>query len=181
MPAKGTRRLTDEQRADIVLLKDIKGESSSTNMELARMFSVSKNSIDRHNYEMLSDEQKALYERKRNDLGAEAFDLTLSALRKSKELVGLATVSNLSGVVAAGKFGYEAFRLETNQPTQITQTTTSPVDQAISYARLLLQKLELEDARGVYFANEKMRRIVGADEESWAGAWEQVSDDQGRG
>lgn len=82
--------------------------------------------------------------------------------------------SKLHEITGAVKISHDILQLQTNQPTSITQTTASPVDQAISYARLLLQKLEIEEARAVYFANEKMRRIVGADAESWAGAWVQA-------
>jgi hypothetical protein len=122
MPAKGTRKLSDRQKVDIVVQKQIKPKKTSTYAQLASTLEVSEATIKRTTLETLNERQRELYDETVRNLKFSSLSLTAKSIEKASELIGLATEAReLAGVVAAGKFGHEVYRLETNQPTQIIQ------------------------------------------------------------
>jgi hypothetical protein len=120
MPAKGTRKLTDKQKVEIVVAKQLKPRGTSTNVQLASELDVKPNTIAKAKYDTLTETQKELYEQTIANLKYDSADLTANSLKKANELVQIAeSTRDLAGVVAAGKFAHDVFRLETGQATQI--------------------------------------------------------------
>jgi hypothetical protein len=127
MPAKGTRKLTDKQKVEIVVTKQLKPRGTSTNVKLAAALDVKPNTIAKTKYETLTPTQKELYEKTIANLKYDSADLTANSIKKANELVALAeTTKDLTGVVAAGKFAHDVYRLETGQSTQNTGITDPP-------------------------------------------------------
>lgn len=130
--ASKVRKLTDNQKVEIVIQKETRPTATSTNYNIAAQFDVSTDLVNRINYEALTPEQKHLYELKRSELKYHAFELTSNAIKKANQLVNQATATrDLSGIVAAMGKANEIYRLETNQPTTITQQNIEPTAQAL--------------------------------------------------
>lgn len=129
---KQVRKLTDNQKVEIVLQKELRPTPTSTNKNIAEEFGVHPSLIAHTSYNSLTPDQKALYEKKRQELAIHAFDLTFDSVVKAKSLVQLATgVKDLPAVMGAAKIGNDIYRLETNQPTTITQQNIEPTAQAL--------------------------------------------------
>lgn len=111
-----------------------------TYSQIARELKVSQPSVSLIKYESLTDEQKAEVDKKRADLGAHGMELSFNALLKGKELVEKAhSVRDLPAVMGAAKIGHDISRLESNQPTVITQPL-SDEDLALELFRRLIEK-----------------------------------------
>ena len=127
MPAKGTRKIPDKTKVELVIAKQLKPRRTDTNRTLARQFDVAEITVRKTDVDSLTERQKELYNQTIKELGPEARGLTELAIEKSKQLISLAnSPKDLAGVVAAGKFGYEVNRLENNQATSITGQAETP-------------------------------------------------------
>jgi hypothetical protein len=111
------RKLTDDQKAEIAVLKDTRPTATSTNKNIAKEFEVSMDLVNRINYTALSEEQKQIYNRKRDDLKYLAQNLTYNAMQEANSRV-LNGQGKLSEVVGAMKIANDIYRLETGQSTQ---------------------------------------------------------------
>lgn len=150
MPAQFTRKLTDEQKAEIALTKKLRPTSTSTNKNIAQAFDVSTDLIARVSYQSLTPAQKEIYDRKQADLKYHAQDLTFNAIIRAKDMLHDST-TRLSEVMGAAKIGNDIYRLETNQPTQITQDN-SPERLALEFVKAMIadgynQALAIEELR----------------------------------
>lgn len=110
------RKLSDNQRAEIALLKDTRPTPKSTNKNIAADFGVSKNCIDKIDFNKLTDEQKAIYNQKRADLRYHCQDLTFNSILRAKEMLN-EPGTRLSEVMGAAKIGSDIFRLEEGSAT----------------------------------------------------------------
>lgn len=147
MPAEGTRKLTDKQRAEIALLKDVRPTSTSTNKNIADQFDVSEDLINRISYEKLTQEQKDIYNQQKADLKYHASDLTFKSIIRAKEMLRLPS-TKLSEVMGAAKIGNDIFRLEEGLATSIVQQTRPPIEIALEYADKYLRYLETQGIAG---------------------------------
>lgn len=121
-PHKQVRKLTDNQKVELVIQKEVRPTSTSTNKRIAQDFDVSEGLVSHTNYESLTDTQKALYHQKVDDLKYHALDLTYDCVLKAKTLAKTATsIKDLPAIMGAAKIGNDIYRLETNQATSITQ------------------------------------------------------------
>lgn len=146
MPTENARKLTDEQKAEIVLLKDTRPTGSSTNKNIAGDFQVSVDLVNRMNYERLTDEQKAIYDRKQKDLKYHCQDLTFQSIIRAKEMLRLPK-TKLSEVMGAAKIGNDIYRLETNQATSINENRDDPQSKLLEFARLIVESEQLNLSR----------------------------------
>ena len=114
----GGRKLTDHQKVEIAIQKEIRPTPTSTNVNIANQFGVSKDLVNRINPDSLNPRQKELYEQRVRNLKYDALELTTNSIKKANELVNTATSANqLSGVVAALGKAHDIYRLENNQST----------------------------------------------------------------
>jgi len=112
------RKLTNNQKVEIVLQKELRPTATSTNKNIAIDFDVSEGLVDHLNYSVLTEKQKELYHTKRADLSIHAFDLTYAGVVKARQLLNKdATLKDLPGIMGAVKIGNDIYRLETNQST----------------------------------------------------------------
>ena len=112
------RKLTDNQKVEIAIQKEIRPTPTSTNINIANQFGVSKDLVNRISKDKLNEQQKALFEKRMRNLKYDALELTTNAIAKANELVERAeNASHLGGVVAAMGKANEIYRLETNQST----------------------------------------------------------------
>jgi hypothetical protein len=170
MPAKGTRKLPNKKRVELVIAKELKPRGTSTNESLALEFDIKPQTVRAITYNKLTDEQKALYAEMVADLKHEGLGLTTQALRKSQELVQLAeNAKDLAGVVAAGKFGHDVFRLETGQSTSNINTGESAVQRMVSFyvskgytQEAAVQALFTKEALGSLGVSEEDMRLLAA-------------------
>jgi len=118
----GGRKLTDNQKVEIAIQKEIRPTPTSTNLNIAHQFGVSKDLVNRISKDKLNEQQKALFEKRMRNLKYDALELTTNAIAKANELVERAeNASHLGGVVAAMGKANEIYRLETNQSTSNVQ------------------------------------------------------------
>lgn len=139
MPAKGTRKLTDQQKVDIVIAKKTKPRKTDTYGKLARDLDVAEITVRKTSYESLNSRQRDLYNETIVNLKYSAISLTAAAMEKSQKLVEMAeSIKDLPGVVAAGKFGYELYRLEVSHISP-TASTSSPEATCRRWVACMLQ------------------------------------------
>lgn len=129
------RKLTDNQKVELVLQKELRPTATSTNYNIASQFQVSTDLVNRTNKDTLTQRQKELYEQRKQQLKHDALELTSNSIKKANELVNIASSPNhLSGVVAAMGKANEILRLENGEPTSITsEQNTDKVAQAFSH------------------------------------------------
>lgn len=133
------RKLTDTQKAEIALLKDTRPTATSTNKNIAMDFQVSTDLVNRISYESLTDEQKAIYTKKRADLKYLAQDLTYNSIKEANDRVLHDKTAKLSEIMGAAKIGSDIFRLEEGSATSITQTSTP-----IVFAIQIIENIKVE-------------------------------------
>jgi hypothetical protein len=115
---KQVRKLTDDQKVELVIQKELRPTPTSTNNNIASHFGVSPGLVAHTNVDTLTPKQRALYEQRKRELSYHALKLTDNAIKKANDLVNEATSANqLSGVVAALGKAHDIYRLETNQST----------------------------------------------------------------
>lgn len=140
----GGRKLTDHQKVEIAIQKEIRPTPTSTNVNIANQFGVSKDLVNRINPDSLNPRQKELYEQRVRNLKYDALELTTNSIKKANELVNTATSANqLSGVVAALGKAHDIYRLETNQST--SNVAVLDVAQIINKSLLTAAKLHRAD------------------------------------
>lgn len=124
--ARGSgKRLSNEQKAEVMVRKDIGGKDNTSNA-IAKDLGCSQSLIDKMRLDNLSAQAIELYEQKKANLKHLAISTTEVALIKSKELIEKADKPrHLSGIAAAGRFADTVMRLETEQPTEITKNISS--------------------------------------------------------
>ena len=133
-PNKQVRKLTDEQKAEIVLAKEIRPTQTSTNQNIAEEFDVSLGLVAHMKYEALTDRQKEIYNQKRADLKYLAQNLTYNAMTEANARV-IRGDGKLSEVVGAMKIANDIYRLETGQSTAITESVDTKAEMLRDFLR----------------------------------------------
>jgi len=154
--SKGSgRKLTDNQKVDIVIQKQLRPTPTSTNQNIAKDYGVSTNLVSKTSIESLNPEQQALYQKRARELGINALALTQNAIDKAEQLVALADKpSHLGGVVAAMGKANEIYRLETGQSTSnvnvnIIEHLNREIVNQIKLAKAYPDEYEMPDRQGV--------------------------------
>lgn len=139
------RPLTNKQKAEVLLRKEIRGPGNS-NLEIAKTVGCAETTVDHVNYKTLPPEAKKIYDRKKETLKYKALDATEAALEKGIELMSIAdSPKALAGIAAMGKFADTVYRLETQQPTEIVKTL--PAERhALDFIKMLMEKLTRSEA-----------------------------------
>jgi AcrR family transcriptional regulator len=146
MPQKGSRKLTPSERANIKIDKDMRGITKMSLPDIAEKHGVSKATVNHITDTSLTGEARKIYLKKKKKLEELSLDTTLAALEKGKELILQADhPRHLSGIAAMGKMSDTVHRLETMQPTEITQNNSAEAH-ALDFIKLLLQRMDLESA-----------------------------------
>jgi hypothetical protein len=146
MPYKGTRRLTPTEKANIVIAREMRGLTGKTNADIGKDFGISGQYVQHMTKDNIPAEAKKIYKKKRERLEELAFETTVSALKKGKELIDIAdSPKALSGIAAVGKMADTVYRLETNRPTEIQQALPTE-SHALEFIRMLLERMDLNAA-----------------------------------
>jgi hypothetical protein len=143
---KPKRWLTDNDKAEIILRKELRAHNKDTSADIARDLDCSVHTVTATSVRTVSSKVVALYEKKRAALAGLALDVTTEALSKGKFLIRNAkSEKSLSGIAAVGKFADGVYRLETHQPTEITQNITAEAH-ALEFIRYCMSRSTREDA-----------------------------------
>ena len=134
--------ISDHDRAEILLQKELTRQTGKTQVDIAKDFKVSQSFVAHLYKEDQTDEVISLYEKKREKLAAAALEVTLKALEKSGSLIDLADdPKHLSGIAAAGRFSDSVYRLETGQPTTIAMNMDAEAH-ALDFIKLLMARMD---------------------------------------
>lgn len=116
--SKYGRRLTDNQKVELVIQKEVRPTQDCTNVNLAQRFDCSMKTVASANYDSLTPEQKHLYQQRIQQLRYDAINVTSKAVRKMAELIDKAdSPSHLGPVTNAFGKAYEVYRTEENLPS----------------------------------------------------------------
>lgn len=147
----GGRKLTNNQKVDIAIQKELRPTPTSTNVNIAAQFGVSKDLVNRISVESLNPQQKLIYEQRINALKSDAIDVVYEGLQKSKTLINKADSPNhLAGVTASVGKAYEIYRIETNQSTANINIQESVIHSYITQGIAA----NLDEAQAIYDAIE---------------------------
>lgn len=140
----GGRKLTNYQKVEIAIQKELRPTPTSTNVNIAAQFGVSKDLVNRISVDSLNPEQKRIYEQRISALKSDAIDVVYEGLQKSKTLINKADSANhLAGVTASIGKAYEIYRIETNQST--SNVAVLDVAQTINQTLQIAVKLHRAD------------------------------------
>ena len=132
---KQVRKLTDEQKAEIVIAKETRPTATSTNCNLAVEFDCSESLVDHLNYKVLTERQKEIYNLKRAELKYLAQNLTYNAMQEANNRV-IAGTGKLSEVVGALKVAHDIYRLESGQSTVNVLDQAAMLQSLVNYCKL---------------------------------------------
>lgn len=143
---KGSRKLTNTERANLVVAKEMRGVTGKTTKQIAEENGVSPLYLSHLTPDNLPAESKKIYKKKMAKLEELAFATTAAALTKGKELIEQAdNPKHLSGIAAVGKMADTVYRLETRQPTEISNTMPAETH-ALEFIKMLMEKMDLNAA-----------------------------------
>jgi hypothetical protein len=146
---KQVRKLTDNQKVEIVIQKELRPTPTSTNVNIAQQFGVHPSLVAHTSFDSLNDEQKKLYAIRVDNLKYDAMEVTSLALQKNKELVKMASsASHIGGVTAALGKAYEIFRLQENLSTSNVSVRSEAINLMLSNGTAQ----DIEQAEALYLA-----------------------------
>lgn len=143
-PGGRGHNLTANDRANILVEKDLRKSLGTTNKDIAKKLGVSTWSVDHTQTYNVDQSVLDLYERKKERLAAKALDVTLAALEKGEELIDKATDPKaLAGIAQMGRFADTVHRLERGEPTQISASIGTE-NHALEFIRFMMTKMSQE-------------------------------------
>lgn len=171
MPAAGTTKIPRIKKARIIAEKRV---GMGSNNEIAKRNRVAPQTVMN-----LASSPPAdiipLVEKLTHKFNEEAIEIGSLVFKEIKRRVKNAPKDeSTKDLVTVGKMAYDVHRLETNQPTTINQTNQAPIDRALKYARILLDKYGQEDGKQIYRLSNTARIGIGASDEEWQEAEAQV-------
>lgn len=151
MPKKKTYRkrrhgehgphLSDNDRANILIEKDLRREKNQTNEDIAIKLDIGLDTVVRTTKSSASPEVLDLYEKKKARLAEKALDVTMKALEKGEILIDKASDPKaLAGIAQMGRFADTVHRLERGDPTQISQSVGTETH-ALEFIRFMMGKM----------------------------------------
>lgn len=145
-PRRRTPNLSANDRANILIEKDLRKSTGQTNKDIAKKLKVSTWSVDHTQTYNVDQSVLELYEKKKERLAAKALDVTLKALEKGEELIDKATDPKaLAGISQMGRFADTVHRLERGEPTQIAASVGTE-GHALAFIRFMMEKMTQEAA-----------------------------------
>jgi len=143
---KGARWLKPSEKANIMIAKELRGVSGKTTEDIAVDYGVANTTVRHMTVDNLPADARKIYQKKKKKLEELAMEATVEALTKGRELIQQAdNPKHLSGIAALGKMSDMIYRLETNQPTEITQTLPAEAH-ALEFIKVLMAKMDREAA-----------------------------------
>jgi hypothetical protein len=138
--------ITPTVKANIVLDRQLRRETGMSNAEIAEKHGTTENMVVHMTEGNIGAEARKILRRKREKLAELALDTTIAALEKGKELVDKADKpGHLSGIAALGKFSDNVYRLESGQPTEITQSLPAE-SHALDFIAMLMERMSRDQA-----------------------------------
>lgn len=143
---KNARWLKPSEKANIVIARDMRGVTGKTCEDIAKDLNVSVSMVRHTTADNLPAEAKKIYVKKKKRLDELAMAATEAALVKGKQLIDLADDPKyLGGIAQLGKMADTVYRLETNRPTEISQTIGTEAH-ALDFIKILMARMDREAA-----------------------------------
>lgn len=164
MPAAGTTKIPKTKKARIIAEKRV---GMGTNAEIAKKYKVApktvRNLVSSPPAYVVPMVEKLT--QKFNEEAVEIAGLVFKEIkRRVKEQPKKEATKNL---VAVGKMVYDVHRLETNQPTTISQNQKAPVEYALEFAHRLLADHGAQLAREMFRRAQTVKAGIRATDEEW--------------
>jgi hypothetical protein len=156
MAAKGTHKISDKKKAAIIVDKRIRTDSIKA---IGLAHGVSTNHVHKIAREA-SPEVLEMADQLEEELAPRIEKtMNLALTRIHERLANDANPAPLNHITTAFGVLYDKRALENNRPTSIVQHTSSPEEHAIEFYKILLNKMDKQDALSM-FRNSNLAPLV---------------------